>query len=464
MIKQYQNSLNAVHIVMDVIISGVSSVSAYCILWLFFETDVLSGLLYRQWLMVLLPVGIAVIQILCNHACDLYRSYRSTAFLQEVLNILKAGIAEFVILTIVSLIFSQLERFPLAMLFYFFVDCFIAAVYRFFLRRILRYMRKKGYNKKYLVLIGVNNCTENIIEKIGVSPDLGYEISGYFDIAPRSHLGLPYLGNFKQISKYFKGFLPDEVLIMLSDKSQPYMEHLIAICERSGVKFSIIPNMFSNFSSRIYISSFDGIPVMSMRQVPLDTTRNKILKRTLDIVGSLLLIVLFSPVMLVTAIAIKTTSPGSVIFKQIRVGLGQRQFTMYKFRSMRIETEFDLSSAEKNDPRCTPVGAFIRKYSIDELPQLFNVLRGEMSLVGPRTEIPYYVKEYRKQVPLYMVKHYVKPGMTGWAQVNDLRGSDTSIDERIKYDIYYIEHWSVWFDIKILFRTLQQVLYSRSAR
>ena len=137
---------------------------------------------------------------------------------------------------------------------------------------------------------------------------------------------------------------------------------------------------------------------------------------------------------------------------------------MYKFRSMKIETEGDISMTARNDERCTKVGLFIRKYSIDELPQFFNVLKGDMSLVGPRPEIPYYVEQFRKSVPLYMVKHYVKPGMTGWAQVNDLRGSDTSIDERIKYDIYYIEHWSVWFDIKILFRTLQQVLYSRSAR
>lgn len=464
MIKQYQSSLNAVHIVMDIVISAISSVIAYGTLLLFFETDMLAGLPRQTVWKIFLPLLIAALQVLCNRANDLYRSYRSTAFIHEVLNILKAGLSVFVILMLAVLVFSELERFQLALLFYFCIQCLISSLYRFLLRRFLRYMRKKGYNKKYIVLIGINNCTENFIEKIRSSPDLGYEIAGYFNSAPRSQLGLPYFGNFKKVSKYFATALPDEALIMLSDQSQPYMEHLISICERWGVKFSIIPNMFSSFSSRIYISSFDGIPVMSMRRVPLDRTLNKFIKRAMDIIVSLLMLIVLSPLMLVTAIIIKATSPGNVIFKQKRVGLGQRPFTMYKFRSMRVETESDLSSTEKNDPRCTKFGLFIRKYSIDELPQLINVLKGNMSLVGPRPEIPHYVKEYRKSVPLYMVKHYVKPGITGWAQVNDLRGSDTSIEERIKYDIYYIEHWSVLFDIKILFRTVTKGIFSKNAR
>ncbi len=464
MIKQYQSSLNAVHIVMDIVISAVSSIGAYFVLLVFFHTDILADWPHDIVLMVLLPTIVAAVQILCNRACDLYRSYRSTVFIHEVLNILKAGLAVFVILVTVSLVASQLERFQLILMLYFFIECSISILYRFLLRRFLRHMRKKGYNKKYIVLIGINDCTENFIEKIRSSPDLGYEIAGYFNTAPRSQLGLPYLGNYKQVSKYFNTALPDEALIMLSDKSQPYMEHLIAICERWGVKFSIIPNMFSSFSSRIYIGSFDGIPVMSMRRVPLDRTLNKFIKRTLDIVVSVLMLILLSPLMLITAIIIKATSPGNIIFKQKRVGLGQRPFMMYKFRSMRVETEGDLSSTEKNDPRCTRFGRFIRKYSIDELPQLVNVIKGEMSLVGPRPEIPYYVKQYRHSIPLYMVKHYIKPGMTGWAQVNDLRGNDTSIEERIKYDIYYIEHWSVPFDIKILFKTLVKCIFSKNAR
>ena len=464
MLKQYQNKLNAVHIVVDIAISLASSALSYIIMYFVFLSDVFVLDRSNIRIMVLVPLIIAALQVLCNRACDLYRSYRSTAFIKEAVNILKSGLIVFVILIFGAIVFSRLYQFQVALMFYFFIYSFLSVLYRFSLRRFLRYMRKKGYNKKYIVLLGINNCTENFIKKIRSSPDLGYEISGYFDNAPHSQLALTYLGNFKKVSRYFSGSLPDEALIMLSGRSQPYMEHLISICERWGVKFSIIPNMFSSFSSRIYISSFDGIPVMSMRRVPLDRTLNKFIKRALDITVSLLMLVLLSPLMLMTALIIKLTSPGAVIFRQERVGLGQRPFTMYKFRSMRVETESDLSGTEKNDPRCTGFGKFIRKFSIDELPQLFNVLKGDMSLVGPRPEIPYYVKQYRKSVPLYMVKHYVKPGISGWAQVNDLRGNDTSIEERIKYDIYYIEHWSVAFDIKILFRTLTKGIFSKNAR
>ena len=464
MIKQYQNKLNIVHIIVDIIISLASSVLSYTIMYYAFSSDVFALDRKNIRLMVLVPLIIAAIQVLCNRSCDLYRSYRSTAFIKEAVNILKSGLLVFLILIFAAIAFSRLYQFQVALMFYFFIESLLSAMYRFMLRRFLRYMRKKGYNKKYIVLLGINDCTENFIKKINSSPDLGYEISGYFDNAPHSQLALTYLGSFKKVSKYFSGSLPDEALIMLSARSQPYIDHLIAICERWGVKFSIIPNMFSSFSSRIYISSFDGIPVMSMRRVPLDRTLNKFIKRTLDIVVSLLMLIVLSPLMLVTALIIKLTSPGAVIFRQERVGLGQKPFTMYKFRSMRVETESDLSGTEKNDPRCTGFGKFIRKFSIDELPQLFNVLKGDMSLVGPRPEIPFYVRQYRKSVPLYMVKHYVKPGISGWAQVNDLRGNDTSIEERIKYDIYYIEHWSVMFDIKILFRTLTKGIFSKNAR
>ena len=464
MLKQYQNKLNAVHIVIDLFLSLGSSVAAYYITLYLCHTDALLYDHYDIRIIITLPILIAAGQVLCNRSCDLYRSYRSTAFAHEAVNIMKSGLLLFVIMIVSSMIFSRMHQFQLVFMFYFFVQCFCSCLYRFVLRRFLRMMRKKGYNKKFLVLVGINNCTNNFLEKINKSPDMGYEILGYFDAAPHSQLGITYLGNYKNVSRYFSVTMPDEALIMLSDKSQPYLEHMIAVCDRWGVKYSIIPNMFSTFSTRIYISSFDGIPVMSMRRVPLDHTLNKFMKRFLDIVGSLLMIVIFSPLMLTTAIIIKCTSPGKVIFKQKRVGVFQRPFTMYKFRSMREETEDDLSSTEKDDPRCTKFGKFIRKFSIDELPQLFNVLKGNMSLVGPRPEIPFYVNEYRKSIPLYMVKHYVKPGMTGWAQVNDLRGSDTSIEERIKHDIYYIEHWSVAFDIKILFKTVTKVIFSKNAR
>ena len=192
---------------------------------------------------------------------------------------------------------------------------------------------------------------------------------------------------------------------------------------------------------------------MNIRRIPLDNWANAFLKRAMDVAGSLVLMILTSPLMLFAAVGVKLSSPGPVIFSQERVGRGKKPFSMYKFRSMRVNPRQETGWSRDRDSRKTKFGAFIRKFSIDELPQFFNVFKGDMSLVGPRPEVPYYVEQFKEEIPLYMVKHQVRPGITGWAQVNGLRG-DTSIKERIEHDIYYIEHWSPAFDVKILFLTL----------
>ena len=201
----------------------------------------------------------------------------------------------------------------------------------------------------------------------------------------------------------------------------------------------------------------DGIPLMNIRRIPLDNWVNAFLKRLLDVVGSLVLIIFSSPLMLIAAVGVKLSSPGPVIFTQERIGRNKKPFRMYKFRSMRVNDRQDTGWSRDRDDRKTKFGAFIRKCSIDELPQFFNVLKGDMSLVGPRPEVPYYVEQFKDEIPLYMVKHQVRPGITGWAQVNGLRG-DTSIKARVEHDIFYIEHWTLGFDIRILFMTLFKAL------
>ena len=464
MIKQNQSKFNIIHVINDILCSLLSIIASYFISIYVFGYDILSEFTDKYTVSAIIVLLVPSVQILMNKIFDLYRSYRSSLFIYEITNIMKSGISTFITLIILSIITSTMFIFQVALTIYFFVYSTAAVFYRFVLRRTLRFMRSRGYNKKFIVLLGINDCSKTIINKIQSSPDLGYEIAGYFDDIKHTDIKLNHLGNFQSISKYFEKRNSDEAIIMLSDKAQKNTEQLVSVCEAWGIKFSIIPNLFSTFSSRIYISNFDGIPVLGMRKVPLDNFFNAFIKRFFDIIISAIMLIFLSPFMLAIAVLIKTTSPGHVIFKQERVGLGRKPFIMYKFRSMREDTEEDLSMAEENDARCTKIGHFIRKYSIDELPQLINVLKGNMSLVGPRPEIPFYVKKFRKSVPLYMVKHYVKPGMTGWAQVNDLRGGDTSIEERIKYDIYYIEHWSVIFDIKILFKTLFKVIFSKSAR
>ena len=212
------------------------------------------------------------------------------------------------------------------------------------------------------------------------------------------------------------------------------------------------------------MDDLDGLPVIDTRRVPLDNWFKNALKRAFDIVFASVAILITSPVMLFSVLMIKLTSPGPVIFYQERVGLNRKKFMMYKFRSMRVQTDEEerVQWTTKDDPRKTKWGAFMRKTSIDELPQFFNVLKGDMSVVGPRPERPFFVEKFREEIPRYMIKHQVRPGITGWAQVNGLRG-DTSIEERINYDLYYIENWTFLFDLQIIFMTVFKGLVNKNA-
>lgn len=463
MIKQNQRKFNAIHILIDVISTFISIVIA------FIFSDSLQDIELKPILMdknvfSFLPAAIVIvfIHIIFYALFDLYRSYRTTRLRYEAMNIIKANVASFFILEIIAIITANIYQLQLFLVILFISDTIIIVSYRFFLRKILRFLRSKGYNKKFIVIIGINNCTEKFIENIRKNADLGYEILGYFNDKAIDKVKKPFLGSYKAVARYFEANTVDEAVLMTSDTNEKFLMKVYEECERSGIKTSIIPNIFGSLSSRIYVSNFGSVPVMSLRNVPLDNKFNAFLKRMCDIIISIIGIIIVSPLMLGVAIAIKTTSKGKVIFKQERVGYNRKRFTMYKFRSMKENSEIADKMTEINDDRCTKVGRFIRKYSIDELPQLFNVLIGNMSLVGPRPETPFFVKEFKKSIPQYMLKHYVKPGMTGWAQVNDLRGGNTSIEERIKYDMYYIENWTLLFDIKILFLTLTKGIFSKN--
>ena len=228
----------------------------------------------------------------------------------------------------------------------------------------------------------------------------------------------------------------------------------MTICEKAGVHTKFIPDYNHVIPTKPYTEDLDGLPIIHVRHVPLSSSLNNAVKRTIDVVGSLFGLIILAIPMLIVALIIKITSPGPLIFKQERIGLHNKAFQMYKFRSMRVQDASEEKKAwtTKNDPRVTPIGKFMRKTNIDELPQLVNVLRGDMSLVGPRPERPFFVKKFQEVIPRYMIKHQVRPGMTGWAQVNGYRG-DTSIVKRIECDLYYVENWTLWLDFKILFLT-----------
>ena len=226
----------------------------------------------------------------------------------------------------------------------------------------------------------------------------------------------------------------------------------ISVCNNNCAKILVVPAICGYFRSPRQITEIGNLPLIDIRSTPLDITSNRVAKRFLDIVGSLILIILTSPLMLFTAIGVRLSSPGPILFRQTRVGRNNRNFTMYKFRSMRVNDSQQTGWSTENDPRKTRFGAFIRKCALDELPQFFNVLKGDMSLVGPRPEVPFYVEKFKKEIPLYMLKHTLRPGITGLAQIKGLRG-DTSIQARINEDINYIENWTLLGDIRILLLT-----------
>ena len=272
------------------------------------------------------------------------------------------------------------------------------------------------------------------------------------------------LGKIQDLQSILDMNVLDEIAITLSIDQFSNLGAIVAVCEKSGVHTKFIPDYNNIIPTRPYMEDLLGLPVIHIRHVPLTNGLNKFMKRTVDIFGAIVAIILFSPVMLVTAILVKVTSPGPVIFCQERVGLHNRPFKMYKFRSMEVQAPSDEKSkwTTPHDPRVTPVGRFIRKTSIDEMPQFFNVLKGDMSLVGPRPERPFFVEKFKEEIPRYMVKHQVRPGLTGWAQVNGYRG-DTSITKRIECDLYYIENWTLGLDFKILFLTIFKGFINKNA-
>ena len=347
------------------------------------------------------------------------------------------------------------------------INFIFTVIERNMIRKLLRDIRRRGMNLKHILMVGYSRAAEEFIDRVVQNPQWGYQVNGILDDSVRPgtlYKNVKVIGTTSDLGPILEHNSLDEIAITLGLSEYYKLKKIVATCEKSGVHTKFIPDYNDIIPTRPYTEDLQGLPVINIRHVPLTNTFNMMVKRTMDIVGSILCIILFSPLMLLTAILIKATSKGPLIFTQVRVGLHNKPFKMYKFRSMEMQTPSEEKRCwtTKNDPRVTPIGKIIRKTSIDELPQLFNVLKGDMSLVGPRPERPQFVEKFREEIPRYMVKHQVRPGMTGWAQINGYRGN-TSIRKRIEYDIYYIENWTVGLDIKILFLTAFKGFINKNA-
>jgi Undecaprenyl-phosphate glucose phosphotransferase len=464
LIKDNQTYFNRLHVVLDALITVGSYILAWFLRIVVFSSpgEVLPRETYFAALYFILP-GYLILYFIMN----LYRSKRNSSSWKELVDVVRANLAGLISFFVVLYIINE-PNFSRSMIVIFTAfNIFFMTLMRRIVRGILRSIRKKGYNLKHILLVGYSRATEQYIDRILANPEWGYHVCGILDDsipAGTLYRDVKVLGGIGNLEYILPENKMDEIAITLSLADYDKLEGLVNLCEKFGVHTKFIPDYNSVIPSRPYTEDLMGLPVVNIRRVPLTNTFNWIAKRIVDIIGSLVAIVVFSPVMLFAAIAIKLQDKGPVIFKQTRVGLHNREFEMYKFRTMRQQTEEDEAKGwtTKDDDRVTKIGKFLRRTSMDEVPQFFNILKGDMSLVGPRPERPQWVEKFKEEIPRYMIKHQVRPGLTGWAQVNGYRG-DTSIRKRIEYDIYYIENWSLGFDIKILFLTVFKGFINKNA-
>lgn len=450
----------------DVIVIAASYFSAW---WLRFRGpfsgNAVRTLSFEQYMFAL--VFIIPGFLLLYHAFNLYVPMRMQGRRLVLANVIKANtlgllLIMFVLYTIDEGNFSR-------MVIYIFYAINISAdwLVRMLIFYIQRDMWRRGLNQKQLLLVGYSRAAEEYIDRVIQNPQWGYVIRGILDdnvAAGTMYRGIKVIGRIANLSVILPANRLDEIAITLGLSEYYRLEEIVSMCEKSGVHTKFIPDYNKIIPTRPYTEDILGLPVINIRYVPLNNMFNAFVKRMMDIFGSIAAIIVASPVMLVVSILVKLTSPGPLIYRQERVGLHNKTFWMYKFRSMEVQPEAEEKKAwtVKNDPRVTGIGKFMRRTSIDELPQLFNILKGDMSLVGPRPERPFFVEKFREEIPRYMVKHQVRPGLTGWAQVNGYRG-DTSIRKRIECDLYYIENWSVGFDVKILFLTIFKGFINKNA-
>lgn len=456
MIKDNQRIFNRLHVVIDGIVVAISYLFAW---YLKFQSGLLnydmglSNETYFRTLYFLIPVYLLLYQ-----QFDLYSSKRVSGRKKEFFNIIKVNAIVLVGFVVVLYVINN-PHFSREMIFIFgATNIIFETVVRNLIRYALRFIRRKGKNLKYVLLVGYSKSAEAYINRIRLNPQWGYVVRGILDDHVERgtiYKGVKVLGRIDNLTVILPENKLDEIAITLSLAEYGRLPEIVEQCEKSGVHTKFIPDYAGVIPNKPYTEDIQGLPVINIRHVPLSNTLNAMVKRLVDIIGSLFAIVISSPIMLFSVVAIKLTSKGPVIFAQERIGIHNKPFKMYKFRTMYVqeETEEKKGWTTKNDPRVTKIGHFMRRTSIDELPQLFNILTGKMSLVGPRPERPQFVEKFKEEIPRYMVKHQVRPGLTGWAQVNGLRG-DTSIEKRIEYDLYYIENWTLGLDIKILFMTV----------
>ena len=455
MIKSRQRFLNGLNLLSDILLIMLSYFfSAW--FWLVALKNTSSNMAAANsgylniWLVALsyaasMAVLLAIFKVYKSSRIRSVRHSIGAIWRADLIGILAMGALLFVF---------RLEEFSRGVLVvFFFTGGIVLSAKRLLMNMFLTRMRRKGYNQKHVAVVGRGSIARQYVKDVREMTGYGFIIHGYYSDAADERMEGTYRGDMAELEKVLEGSTIDEVVIALEPDEAHLVIPTIATCEKSGTKVSVIPFFSKIIPSNPIIEIVGDTKLINLHGNPLENMGNAVIKRCFDIVGSAALLLACSPFMIIAAIGTRLSSPGPVFFRQERTGRNKELFVMYKFRSMRVNAEETSGWTTDADSRKTWFGSLLRKCSIDELPQLFNVLKGDMSLVGPRPEIPFFVEQFKESIPLYMVKHQVRPGITGWAQVNGYRG-DTSIEKRIEHDIWYIENWSIALDLQILLMTL----------
>lgn len=467
MIRGREKFLTQMYVITDFIIVQLAFLLAWLFRFIIFPEANAGALPFQTYFFWSIIYG--SIAILIGYVLGIYIPKRKKRFAFELMKVFQIHVFSMFMLLSLLFLFKVVDLSRYLLILYLTFSVALVISYRLIVKLSLRSIRRKGYNKQFILVIGAGDLGRKYYDNLMKSPELGFQIIGFlddfvksFDRSNRKYGEIH--GTIDQLPVILEDKLVDEVVVALPIRAHKKYREIVVACEKAGVRTSIIPDFYDILPASPHFDSLGDIPLINVRDIPLDDAQNRMFKRLFDITFSVIAIIITSPILLFIVIGVKLTSPGPIIFKQERVGMNRRTFQMYKFRSMKHmpESASNTQWTTENDPRRTKFGTFLRKTSLDELPQFFNVLKGDMSVVGPRPERPYFVDQFKEDIPKYMVKHHVRPGITGWAQVCGLRG-DTSIRDRIVHDIFYIENWTFLFDLKIIVKTIVNGFVNKNA-
>jgi Undecaprenyl-phosphate glucose phosphotransferase len=467
MLKKHSKFFETLVLLLDWITLSCSWILAYLLRFYYLPVIPVSKgippfITYLTLLVIMLPLWYIVFK-----AFGLYRPRRISSKIAEGMNIAAATSIAIVILVTLTFFVRQYEFSRLTFL-YFWINCVIfLSIERILFRELLRFIRKRGYNLRHALIVGTGSLGQDVTDRVHGHPELGIKIRGFLS-EDNSQIGnelkgFKVLDTFENIRSVVMNQKIDMVLITLPLSAHEKLKDILNDIGDEMVSIMLIPDLLELATLRGGIGEFEGMPVISLRDTPLYGW-NIVVKRVTDFVLSITILLAVSPLMLVISFLVKVTSRGPVFYSQERMGLDGKIFSMLKFRTMEIQAEKETGPvwAAKNDSRRTSIGTFLRKTSMDELPQFFNVLKGDMSIVGPRPEREFFIQQFRDKVPKYMLRHKMKAGITGWAQISGWRGN-TSLEKRIECDLYYIENWSLRLDLAIMWLTIWRGLVNKHA-